>query len=219
MEDPGGSWRKHRHGDPQGYLSDRHGPLRGGQEELGSIPGVWILLPFSWGNPPARETLHSLTRKQISLKPKARTWFAWGGNTTGNPPSHISSELEQSKSPPPSFKARFMHMSGTGQNTLLNATDSLGFIQETKDEQSPQNTATDQKGKKRSNLGQIGRERSRAVWFSRVPRQFIAEGGRHLAPEYRGAHRCTCPSCHPLWSQQHSGPELIFEHVERVTLL
>ena len=73
MEDPGGSPRKHRPGDPQGCLSDRHGPLRGGQEELGSIPGVWILFPFSWGNPPAREHLlvHSLPRKQIPLKPKA----------------------------------------------------------------------------------------------------------------------------------------------------
>ena len=35
----------------------RHEPLRGGQEELGSIPGVWFLFPFSWGNSPAGETL------------------------------------------------------------------------------------------------------------------------------------------------------------------
>ena len=54
---PRGKPEKAQTRGPQGCLVGRHEPLRGGQEELGSIPGVWFLFPFSWGNSPAGETL------------------------------------------------------------------------------------------------------------------------------------------------------------------
>lgn len=69
---PRGSPRKCRHGDPQGCLSGRHGPLRGGQE-LGSMLESGSSF-FFLGGIPQLERLSSYIPlpERIPLKPKGR---------------------------------------------------------------------------------------------------------------------------------------------------